>query len=109
MRKNLTLTTIESESRKAEVASLNSQIAHLEGTVKVNYSSFFYHISNLKIKIYILFNNNFKSLRESMEKSNHLETNYESTAYELKKKQEDLRKLQQVKLVFFLTIKVEII
>lgn len=44
-----------------------------------------------------------------MEKSNHIETNYESTAYELKKKQEDLRKLQQVKLVFFLTIKVEII
>ncbi len=35
LRKNLTLTTIESESRKAEVTSLNSQIALLEGTVKV--------------------------------------------------------------------------
>ncbi len=34
-----------------------------------------------------------------MEKNSHLETNYESTAYELRKKQEDLRKLQQVKLI----------
>ena len=35
LRKNLTLMTIESESRKAEVSTLNSQINILENTVKV--------------------------------------------------------------------------
>lgn len=35
LRKNLTLMTIESESRKAEIATLNSQINILENTIRV--------------------------------------------------------------------------
>jgi len=35
LRKNLTLTTIESESRKAEVTTLVSQITILEASIKV--------------------------------------------------------------------------
>ncbi|CAF0705935.1 unnamed protein product [Brachionus calyciflorus] len=70
LRKNLTLMTIESESKKAEVTTLNSQIGILENTLK--------------------------SLREANEKQSNYENNYEATVYELRKKQEDLKKLQQV-------------
>lgn len=70
LRKNLTMMTIESESKKAEVTTLNSQITILENTIK--------------------------QLRDSTEKHNTLENNYESTIYELKKKQEEYKKLQQI-------------
>jgi hypothetical protein len=62
--------TIESESRKAEVSTLNSQISILENTVK--------------------------SLRDASEKHSKLEMNYDSASYELKKKHDDFKRLQQV-------------
>lgn len=70
LRKNLTLMTIESESKKAEITTLNSQISILESTVK--------------------------SLREGSEKYSQMESNYDTTVSELRKKQDDLKKLQQV-------------
>lgn len=71
LRKNLTIATIESESRKADIAALNSQIAILDNTIK--------------------------SLKDSSDKQNQLGMSYENTVYELKKKQEDYKKLQQVR------------
>ncbi len=70
LRKNLTLMTIESESRKAEITALNSQINILESTVK--------------------------ALRETAEKYSQLELNFENISYELKKKQDDYKRLHQV-------------
>lgn len=35
-------------------------------------------------------------MREQTEKHSHLETNYENTVFELKKKQDDYKKLQQI-------------
>jgi hypothetical protein len=35
LRKSLTLATIETDSRKAEISQLNSQVNNLEATIKV--------------------------------------------------------------------------
>lgn len=70
LRKNLTSITIESESKKAECMTLNSQINILESTLK--------------------------SLRDSNEKQNTLENSLESVTHELRKKQDDYKKLQQL-------------
>jgi myosin heavy subunit len=70
LRKNLTVITIESESRKAEITTLSSHLNILESTLK--------------------------TLRENNEKHSQMQINYEHTVYELKKKQEDYRRLQQV-------------
>jgi hypothetical protein len=70
LRKNLTIATIESESRKAEIAALNSQISILDNTIK--------------------------SLKDSSDKQNQLGMSYENTVSELKKKQDEYKKLQAV-------------
>ncbi|RNA12422.1 peripheral-type benzodiazepine receptor-associated 1-like [Brachionus plicatilis] len=69
LRKNLTAVTIESESKKAECMTLTSHITILE--------------------------NSLKSLRDSNEKQNSLETSLEKVSHELRKKQDDYKKLQQ--------------
>ena len=46
LRKNLTLMTIEAESRKAESATLSSQINKLEGTVRVT-TKLYYRKGNM--------------------------------------------------------------
>lgn len=70
LRKNLTTITIESESKKVECMTLNSQINILETTLK--------------------------SLRDTNNKQNNLEGSLENVTHELKKKQEDYKRLQQV-------------
>lgn len=70
LRKSLTAITIESESKKAECMTLNSQVNILETTLK--------------------------SLRDSNNKHNNLENNLENVTLELRKKHDDYKKLQQV-------------
>ncbi len=73
----MTIATIESESRKAEVSALTSQVNLLDNTIK--------------------------SLKDSSDKQNQLGMSYENTVYELKKKQDEYRRLQQVNFYFYKT------
>ena len=46
-----------------------------------------------------------KTLRENTEKHSQLEMSYETASYELKKKQDDYKRLQQVIIIFILSLK----
>ncbi len=99
LRKNLTLTTIESESRKAEVTTLVSQITILEATIKVINAFYLQTMKQLQINCISL-----QSLRDSSERHTQLEQSFEQTTLELKKKHEDYKKLQQVSSFHFVCI-----
>lgn len=61
-----------------------------------------FEIKKNELKNFIL---TIKTLRENTEKHSQLEMSYETASYELKKKQDDYKRLQQVIIIFILSLK----